>query len=506
MIPVLVCLLALIGAIQPPPPPAPTVAASRDEARDLLKRAIDAIGGEPALKSITALQLESIGHEFFIDQSERPEGPFVVRYLSTIEQRDVAGLRSRIEVQERFIDAPEWTGNDAVIVDGDAAATLKNARMVPARRQVYDEGRERLELAPERLLFTALDATDLARAPDVKVQGVPQRVVSFRWRSYRARLLLNAYDLIPTSLELKGVDSFSMWGDVTRTTYFSLWTIVAGGVRYPLQTDREWNGVTRASATIVKLTVNPPLEEAFFGIPDDVKKAFAAAPATGFAAAKFDPEKRREILDPGIVQYFGAWNVAFVQQPDGLVIIEAPISSAYSVQVLEEAAGRYPGVRVKALVTTSDAWPHLGGVREYVARGIPIYALDLNQPILERLLKADYSSMPDALAKTPRAPHFTWVSNRTVIGSGERRIELYPARGENGERMMFAYFPARRLLYTSDDIQYVRPGEFFMPEYLAEVRDAVAREHLQVDRVFGMHIGSLTWSEIEAAIDKASAR
>jgi hypothetical protein len=30
---------------------------------------------------------------------------------------------------------------------------------------------------------------------------------------------------------------------------------------------------------------------------------------------------------------------------------------------------RYPGVKVKAVVTTSDAWPHLGGVREYVARG-----------------------------------------------------------------------------------------------------------------------------------------
>src|ERR1044072_3298931 len=54
-------------------------------------RPIDALGGETALKSIAALQLDAIGHEYFIDQSERPEGPFVIRYLQTTEKRDAAG-------------------------------------------------------------------------------------------------------------------------------------------------------------------------------------------------------------------------------------------------------------------------------------------------------------------------------------------------------------------------------------------------------------------------------
>src|SRR5262249_2989079 len=158
-------------------------------------------------------------------------------------------------------------------------------------------------------------------------------------------------------------------------------------------------------------------------------------------------------------------------QSDGLVVVEAPIGSHYSVQVLDELVRRYPNTRVKALITTSDAWPHLGGVREYVARGIPIYALDLNQPILERLLKADYGDRPDALAKAPHATRFTWVSAKTIVGSGRNRIELYPAREENGERMMLAFFPELRLLYTSDEIQKLPGGEYFAPEYLREVRD-----------------------------------
>ena len=213
----------------------------------------------------------------------------------------------------------------------------------------------------------------------------------------------------------------------------------------------------------------------------------------------------RDVQSSKIVQYGGNWNVAFVRQPDGLVIIEAPVGSHYSVQVLDEAATRYPGVKVKALITTSDAWPHLGGVREYAARGIPIYALDLNQPILERLLESDYSAHPDALARSPRPARFTWVSARTVVGSGDTRLELYPVRGENGERMMVAYFPALKLLYTSDEIQRQRSGGFFMPEYLLEVKDVMARERLVVERIFGFHAGPTPWSEIEAAIASASA-
>ena len=97
------------------------------------------------------------------------------------------------------------------------------------------------------------------------------------------------------------------------------------------------------------------------------------------------------------------------------------------------------------------------------------------------------------------------MSSKTTIGAGDSRIELYPIRGENGERMMMAYFPALKLLYTSDEIQRQRGGRFFMPEFLLEVRDAIARERLDVARVFGFHIGPIPWSEIEAAIASSSA-
>lgn len=496
-----VCLLAVLAAAGQPPRP--------DSARATLNRAIEALGGEAALKSVASLQIDAIGHEYFIDQSERPEGPYVTRYLQTSEKRDVAGGRSRLETQQRFVQVPEWGGaGTATIVDADTAAMSRGDRFAPALPQAFEDGRERLELAPERLLLTALAAPDLAAALDVKLHGIAQRVVTFTWRGRKARLMIDSGDFVPTALELNGPDTFAMWGNVRNSTYYSLWTIVPGGVRYPLQIDRAWNGVASGSATIMKIVVNPPLEPSLFAVPDDVKAAFAKQPrANRFTSMKLDTEKQRAEIEPGkVIQYGGNWNVGVVVQPDGIVILEAPTGSQYSVQVLDEVARRHPGVKVKAVVTTSDAWPHLGGVREYVARGIPVYALDLNQPILDRLLHADYGAQPDSLAKTPSAARFTWVSGKTIVGSGDTRMELYPIRGENGERMMMAYFPALKLLYTSDEIQRQgRPGGFFMPELLLEVKDAIARERLQVDRIFGFHIGATPWSEIEAAIASAGA-
>ncbi|MEO8999280.1 MAG: hypothetical protein ABI227_12125 [Rhodanobacter sp.] len=88
-----------------------------------------------------------------------------------------------------------------------------------------------------------------------------------------------------------------------------------------------------------------------------------------------NPGQPAVALEPGIIHIPGAWNVNLIRQDDGIVVLEGPISSGYSVRVLAEAHKRFPDLPVKAVITTSDSWPHIGGLREYVARDIPIYAL-----------------------------------------------------------------------------------------------------------------------------------
>jgi len=470
----------------------------------VLTKAIAAMGGEAVLTGVRSVSTEAMGHQWALEQSERPEGPWLSTYLQRSEVRDLAGNRRMSSLQRRDWSFPSWSPPVATIVANGVAARRSGDRWFGGSPADVREWEQSLALGPERLLLTARAAKDVRVLPDEVHQGVNQRVLGFTFGGQAHRLLLNVWTSLPTMLEVIRDDH--MWGDVTERRWFSFWTMHAGGVVYPRQTTTEWNGLPFSDWTAHEVKINVALDETMFQIPEEPGKQFAtlATRPTGMNSLSLDESKVMAVND-WITQVPGGFNIGFVRQPDGLVVFEATTTSTYSASVLALAEKRYPGVPVKAVVTTSDAWPHLSGIREYVAKGIPIYALDLNVPILSRLIAAPRTIAPDTLARTPQAPKFVPVSARTTIGTGETRIELIPVRGEMGERMMLAWFPGAKLLYSSDLIQRGRaPGTFFMPMMLAEVAAAAERENLGViERVFGMHLPPTPWAEVTAAVAAA---
>jgi hypothetical protein len=356
---------------------------------------------------------------------------------------------------------------------------------------------ERLALSPERVLLTALDAPDVRLAHDVTLHGVPHAVVEFSVDGAPARLFISRWSHLPAALEYTGplarTGMALFLGDVTWRMAWSFWRLDRSGLRYPMQWDAQVNGMPDGTLMLHGLKVDADVDPALTAVPQAVAAKYdPKAPARDPAAI---PLGKASEIAPGVVQIESLWNTALVDQGDGIVVIEAPISSGYSARVLAEAARRYPGKRIKAVVTTSDSWPHLAGIREYAARGIPIYALDLNAPILRRWVAAPYTQRPDALQAHPRKADLRLVGARTVIGSGPNRIELYPLRGVTSERQMMAYFPQHRLLYGSDPFQKGKDG-YFGPQTVSELVQAVEREHLAVDRFFMMHMPPTPYAEL----------
>lgn len=480
---------------------------SDDKAKLWLQSAVEAMGGDERLRAIKTLSLKGSGHTNLLEQSERPEGPWIVSYEEINELRDLEGRRLRQTVITRGAAAgPEIT---SITAEGKATSYIAGAQPAPFRSAPAND--EWLALSPERVLLTALAAADLHSESDTVLQGSPHHVVAFSWQDEPVRIFLNANTSLPTAVEsirAYPYDSFwGVWGDVRTRTYLSFWTLEAGGLRYPRQWDVERNGQPYKSFAATDLRFNSPLPTDSFTIPDNVRRAFESRKPTTIDERPLGrPDRPAQEIAPNVVQIPGSWNITLVRQVDGLVILEAPISSGYSAKVIAEAERRFPNVPIKAVVSTSDSWPHIGGVREYVARGIPVYALDLNRPILERLISAPYHIAPDALARTPRKPNFRVVSQRTVIGTGANRLELYPVRTETGERMIMVYLPEHKLLYGSDLVQGPGPdGSFFMPEYLSELMDAAKRERLSVNSVFAMHAGLTPWTKITEAVLKAAS-
>jgi hypothetical protein len=291
---------------------------------------------------------------------------------------------------------------------------------------------------------------------------------------------------------------------VTTRVYYSLWWLYPGGIHYPRQWDTFRNNLPDRVLTISDLTLNPQLPADEFAISDDARAGFAKRSTVTVDDRPLGlPNQPTVELAKDVVHIPGAWNTTLVKQSDGIVVIEAPISSGYSAKVIAEAERRWPGIPIKAAISTSDSWPHIAGVREYIARGIPVYALDLNLPILQRLVSAPRTMFPDLLANSPRPPDFHVVAEKTVLGDGPNRLELYPIRGETSERQMMVYFPAHRLLYGSDPFQKDQSGMYFYPQTVWELKHAVDREKLQVDTFFMMHMGPTPWGDLDKAATQA---
>jgi hypothetical protein len=461
---------------------------------------MDRMGGEARLREIHRVRFTTTGYRNLLEQSERPDGP----WIPSIEQ----------STHEWDLDDGQWNAVDDVqdgefqfsqrqIVDRDRiVASLANNSWGPGSSARVDEMRLRFESSPFRALIAAADAPDLRSEPDRQFQGVAHHVVSWTTKDGPMRLLLNADTGYLTAVET--IRAFpndvylQVWGDVSTRVLYSYWAIEPGGLRMPRQWDIERNGQPDSVVMLRTLDVNPAFAADAFVIPADTRESFKSRAQFTLDQPSFGSASRpaRE-LAPGVVEVPSSWDVTFVRQDDGVVVIEAPISPAYSSRVIEEAGKRFPGVPVKAVITTSDAWPHFGGVREYVARRIPIYLLDLNRPIVERALKSAHTLHPDALQQHPQAPLLHVVTARTVLGSGKNRLELYPVRGETGERMMAIYLPEHRILYGSDLVQWSRGGP---PEYVSELLDLATREHLTVETVYAMHADPSPWSRVVNAV------
>jgi hypothetical protein len=477
----------------------------------LLHQALEAQGGEAKLRALKNVAWEAHGYRHLVEQSERPEGPYVDEFLHETEVHDLHDGRFRSSVEGAIYPADQESST--LVVSGDAAVQSSSGHDYPGTSQLVQIVHERLALSPERLLLTALNAPDAHLEPQVELHAISQKVVTFTLDGAPVRIYLNPFTLMPTAVDYSGPAAhagfWSYLGDVTQRTYYSYWWLAKGGIHLPMQWNIETNGLPDRMLVIGKLELDAPLRDADLAISPEMRSKFQvnAQAKTGPAALSLQRSLSHATeLAPGIVLLPGSWNVALVQQSDGIVILESPISSAYSAEVIAEARRRYPGQPIKGVITTSDSWPHIAGIRQYAAEGIPIYALDLNHSILQHFLDAPYTSKPDLLARAPRTARFHLVGDKTEVGTGTNRIEIYPLRGETSERQMMVYLPGLHLLYGSDPFQQMPDGSYHVPQTVTELMDAVNRNHLSVSRFWMMHVGLTPWMDLTKAIATAEER
>jgi hypothetical protein len=459
------------------------------------------MGGRERLAAIATVSLDVIGHTALAEQSYRQD-PFITSYER--DQISVDFQNHRILTRQHSV----WPESDPKKGDSDAAFVVtpeggtfhSKGGDSPVSGATLDSAQQRLALGPERLLLTAYGASDLKTLPSETLRSTEHTVIGFTWNSVPVRVLLNRFNHLPDAVETTQQlrDFWYFWGDVKQRVYFDNWRLV-NGVEYPTNQVIERNGVAWRSLQALDVEINQAIDEKEFAA--DPKAAGLSRKAMGWNIP-FNPDNHTQ-LAMGIDLFSGPWNATIVKQADGLVILEAPISGTFTHGLFDEAYRRYPGEKIKAILSTSDSWPHVGGIRYAVAADLPVYVLDLNRPVLERMVAAPHTIAPDDLEKTRRTPRWRVVSEKTEIGSGPNRILLYPLRGASTERQYMVYFPEHRLLYASDTLVLNSDHSLYDPELMSEVEQAVVREGLAVDTVFAMHEQPTPWSEVVALIQKS---
>jgi hypothetical protein len=481
-----------------PPPP---------DARTLVDAALAAMGGRERLAGITSLRLEGAQHEYVLGNAERPEGPWRTQYTRFADLRSLdRGWMRRTTVNLAAQPGSPGAAEIVSILRDSLLARRVNGREGPTYAGFYEDQLDQLDAAPVRALLLARAAEGLRSETPVERYGIWHDVVSFPHGSGSIRIEVSAETHLPEAVEIVRVYREDIrraaFGDVRMRFEYLDWTLEPDGLRWPRQVRQTMNGELVRDATWTAVLADAPAPADSFAIGDSLPALWARQLEGSMARFQLGARGPLPDLADGIVRYRDFWAMTAVRQPDGVVLFEAHLSGDYLDQVIADLERRWPGLPLKAIVLTSDPWAHIGGVREAVARGIPIYASGRSIPFLTWLVEAPHALAPDRLARAPRAPRFVAVDGKTVIGSGPNRIELYPVRGPYAEHMTMAYFPGHRLLYGADLVFQDRAaGHGYLLTPAADLVAAVEREGLAVDSVFCVQATpTVGWRELAASV------
>src|SRR3984885_4239224 len=359
--------------------------------------ALEAMGGRDRLQQVASVRLQTVAHTLLADQSYR-QSPYLTSYERGHVTMDLANQRLLAETKLTWPESdPDQAESDTTLVVGaDGGVYHTKFGDSPCSLSDLDAAREALALGPARILLTAAAASDLHfEAPEI-LRSTSHAIVAFSWRHIPVRVALNPFNHLPDAVETIQVfhDFWYFWGDVRQRIYFDNWKLIEG-ITFPTNLIEERNGVVWRSTQALNVEFNVQMDEKAFDMTAGAVKQSAASPGWNrpFNVKQSTP------LAPGIDLFAGSWNATIVKEPDGIIILEAPISGLYTQGVIREARKRYPGRPINAVLSTSDSWPHTGGVRLAVAQRLPVYILDLNQPLLDRMMSAPHTIEPDALQK-----------------------------------------------------------------------------------------------------------
>jgi hypothetical protein len=473
-------LAAPVGAQLPDecgPPPSGTTAAEQ------LHRAMRAMG-VPDDGSV--LRFTSEGRTVQNFQSDRTYPPFFSAMQTAETWYDPATRAERASIAWLY---PRGGAPARVSITDARSVWLEQQdqlREVPA----FDPfSRPQREMNPWSVVGDWVAAADARVAGTCRYRDDDRLVLERRVHGRPERLFLDRESGFPVKLDR--TVPHETWGQLHEEVLWSTWIEAGPSSFVPAAAFRIRDGEVDMERTIGEIELMPASDAAIPALP-------AEAEGVGEASILGDPEAMRpDTVGVGAGAFLLAhrmYNEALVGAGDTVWVMDATLNEARAREDSAWVARLFPGARHVAVVVTDLAWPHIGGVRFWVARGATIYSHRQSEAFLRRLVERRWTLEPDALERARRAAdvpfRFVAVGDGVDVAGG--RLALRHIGGLSSEGALMALDRRSGFLWAGDWVQMTdRPTM-----YAAEVVRAVEREGLAPARVGAEHIPITDWRTI----------
>jgi hypothetical protein len=348
------------------------------------------------------------------------------------------------------------------------------------------------------LATRALDAwavlADWRAAHDVRVvarciyREYPRLVLERHGAFGAERLYMDAKTGLPVKLDRE--ESHYLWGQVRGEFVYATW-IATGPMLRPGAVHRLVDGVVETERIDGDVSLISPDSAPSLRTPPT--GAMKPELARFLQALPVDTERVGSAMlllrNPG-------YRHGVVMLRDTVYLLDATQSDARARLDSAWIDKLYPKRRAVVVVVTDLAWPHIAGVRFWVARGATIVSHATSRGMLERVVARKWTRDPDALeqARSRDAAvgrlKFVPVHDSLALAGGA--LKLYPIDGIASEGALMAWVPSDRSLWASDYVQTTREPAL----YTTEVARAAARVGIAPLRVAAEHLGPTDWSRI----------
>jgi hypothetical protein len=319
---------------------------------------------------------------------------------------------------------------------------------------------------------------------DEMYRDYPRIVLTRRTDAGDERLLLDEKTGFPVKLEYE--EPHYLWGQRRIEYLYSNWT-QAGPIQVNASAFRLADGDVEISATIGDVNIEkaeaaPSLSMPPMTSPADAVSLFLqATPPTVVRVGT----STALLVNPGYTE-------AITRVGDDVWIFDATQGERRAQRDAEAIAALFPGSHHINVIVTDLAWPHVAGVRYWVAQGATIVAHSAARSFLQRVVDRKWTREPDALERRRGVAKFNFVgidARRPMAGGS---VIVAPIDGIGSEVALIGYLPTDRFLWASDYIQTVSEPS----AYVTDVWSAVQRAHFDPLQTAAQHMALTPWTVI----------